>query len=303
MSRPRPARLAALGAALLAAAWLASGLYSVESDESAVAFLFGRALARDVLPGIHWNPPAPLGRVVVQRTATSFVMPIGFRLAPARGLAPISDLWLTGDTNLVTARLTVQYRIRSLAGYLLAQEQPSELLRRAGEREVTRFFVHAGVDDVLTGKRTELVRAVARGLQALLDAEGAGIEVQSVTVEELVPPQAGQVRAAFQAVQDAQADHERSLLEAGAYRAQVLAEAEGEAQRLRVVARAERDADIEVARGEAERFRALEREHERAPRLTESRLRLEMLERVVPRLETWVVEPGPQGRVNLRVVR
>ena len=34
----------------------AGGLYSVEPDESAVGFVFGRAVARDVLPGIHWNP-------------------------------------------------------------------------------------------------------------------------------------------------------------------------------------------------------------------------------------------------------
>ena len=44
--------------------WLAAGVYSVESDQSAVAFVLGRAVGRDVLPGIHWNPAWPIGRVV-----------------------------------------------------------------------------------------------------------------------------------------------------------------------------------------------------------------------------------------------
>lgn len=286
----------------LAVAWLTSGVYSVEPDESAVGFVFGRAVARDVLPGIHWNPPWPSGRVEIAQTATSFVMPVGFRMLREAG-SPISELWLTGDTNVVTARLTVQYRIRSLADFLLASESPRELLRRASEREVTRFMGGDGVDAVLTSRQAELRAAVRGGVQAVLDAEGVGIDVQSVAIEELAPPRQGAVRSAFQAVQDASADRERTIFEARAYRAQILAEAQGEADRMRSEAQGERHRRTEIAGGEAQRFASLAREHARAPAVTEQRLYLEALERLLPGLETYVVEPGPDGRVHLRVVR
>ena len=45
-------------------------------------------------------------------------------------------------------------------------------------------------------------------------------------------------------------------------------------------------------RGEAERFQALAREHDRAPAVTEQRLYLETLERILPRVETYVDRAG-----------
>jgi membrane protease subunit HflK len=293
-------RLVAVAALLL---WAASGVYGVASDASGVAFVFGRAVARDVPPGIHWNPPWPLGRVHVARTATNFTMPIGFRFVEDGDATPVSDLWLTGDTNVVTGRVTIQYRIASLADFALVHEDPRELLRRAGERAVTRALIGADVDSVLTTGRTALLRTVRSDVQRQLDDAGVGIEVQSVTVEELSPPRPGGVRSAFQDVQNARADQERAQNEARAYRAQALAEATGAADRLRSDGQAEKYRRVEIARGEAERFAALAREHERAPDVTEERLYLETLERLLPRIETYVVEPGPGGKVNVRVVR
>jgi len=44
-------------------------------------------------------------------------------------------------------------------------------------------------------------------------------------------------------------------------------------------------------------------EHDRAPLVTEQRLYLETLEQLLPNLETYVVEPGEDGKINLRIVR
>ena len=290
-------------APLLLAAYLASGLYSVQSDESAVSFVLGRAVGRDELPGMHWNPPWPFGRVLVEKTATNFTMPIGYRLIDRPGEPPISDSWLTGDTNVITGRLDIQYSIRSLTQFALAHEQPRELVRRAGERALSRFLVSEGVDAAITTKRAELQEFVRRTVQELLDAEGVGIQVQAVSVQELAPPLAGQVRNAFQEVQNASADRERAIAEARAYEAQVLAEAQGEAQRRISEATATRYRRIEVASGEAQRFQALAHERDRAPDVTEQRLYLETLERLLPSMQTYVLEPARDGKVNLRIVR
>lgn len=290
-------------APLVAAGYLAAGLYSVQSDESAVAFVLGRALGRDELPGMHWNPPWPVGRVLVQKTATNFTMPIGYRMIDRPVEPPISDSWLTADTNMITGRLDIQFSIRSLTQFAVGHEQPLELVRRTGERALSRFLASEGVDAAITTKRAALQEFVRRTVQELLDAEGVGIQVQAVSVQELAPPVDGQVRAAFQEVQNASADRERTISEAHAYEGQVLAEAQGEAQRRLSDANATRYRRIEVASGEAQRFLALARERDRAPAVTEQRLYLETLERLLPGIETYVVEPAKDGKVNLRIMR
>lgn len=287
----------------LAAVYGASGFYSVQSDESGIAFVFGRAVNRAVLPGIHWNPPRPFGRVSVARTATSFVMPIGFRLVERSDLPTVSDLWLTGDTNIVTLKLTVQYTVTSLADFELHHENPRQLLRRGGERVLTRWLIGQGIDGVLTTQRHALESAVHAGIQQLMDAEATGIEVQSLSIRELAPPLQGAVRASFQEVQNANADRERTIHEAHAYRAQTIAEAAGEAEKIVSRARSDRHARVELARGNAQRFLALAREHARAPAVTEERLYLETVDRLLPAIDTYIVEPAENGKVNLRIVR
>jgi membrane protease subunit HflK len=184
---------------------------------------------------------------------------------------------------------------------VLAHEDPREILRRAGERVLSQYLVSENVDAILTTKRREMQESVRGGVQRILDAHGVGIEVLAVGVQELAPPLQGDVRSAFQEVQNAHADRERAVFEARAYKAQVVAEAQGEAERRVAEASAERHRRIEIASGEVERFQALAREHDRAPAVTEQRLYLETLERILPRIHTWVVEPGPGGKVNLRV--
>ena len=292
-----------LGGALLLAGWLALGIYNVESDESAVAYVLGKAVGRDVLPGIHWNPPWPLGQVVVARTATNFLMPVEHR-GPAGSVSGASEsLWLLGDTNVIVGRLGIQYSIGSLTRFEVSHEDPRELLRRAGRRIATRFLAGESVDAALTTRRNELLDTVQRQVQAILDDHGSGIEIQSVNVEALAPPEQGGVRQAFQEVQSALADKERVVDEARADRAQILAEAEGEAEHRVTQAEAARHRRVEIAKGEGERFRRLALEHRKTPGLTEQRLYLETIEEILPRMDTYVVQSGPDGKVNLRVVR
>ena len=294
---------ALLFGAVLLGGWLSLGIYNVESDESAVAYVLGRAVGRDVLPGIHWNPPWPLGRVVVARTATNFLMPVEHAARPGRGATASESLWLLGDTNVIVGRLGIQYSIRSLTRFEVSHEDPRELLRRAGRRIVTRFLAGESVDAALTTRRNDLLETVQRQVQTILDRHGSGIEIQSVNVEALAPPEQGGVRQAFQEVQSALADKERVVDEARADRDQILAEAEGEAVHRVTQAEAARHRRVEIAKGEGERFRRLAREHRKTPWLTEERLYLETIEEVLPRMETYVVQSGPDGKVNLRVVK
>jgi hypothetical protein len=62
--------------------------------------------------------------IIVDKTATSFVMPVGYQFIERPGEPAMSDLWLTADTNVITLRVNVQYSLQSLADFypLIANE-------------------------------------------------------------------------------------------------------------------------------------------------------------------------------------
>lgn len=282
-------------AAALVVAYAAAGTFNVEPDETGVAFLFGRAVEPRLEPGLHWNPPRPFGRVVVARTATNLTVPIGYAVDPRfrdENIARASDLWLTGGSSLVRARLDIQYTVSDLRALLTGSEAPTEMLRAAAERVATRIFMRSSVDDILTNRRQILRQDIQAELQELIDAQGLGLEVRAVDIVEMSPPPDGEVDLAFQQVQSARSDRERTIQDALARQSQITSAAAAQARETEERARADRFARVEVAKGRAARFTALAKEHAAAPAMTEQRLYLERMETLLPRAQLYVVEPG-----------
>jgi modulator of FtsH protease HflK len=108
---------------------------------------------------------------------------------------------------------------------------------------------------------------------------------------------------AFQEVQNARADRERQISEAEAYANGVVPVARGEAEKMVNEALGFSDQRLNRARGDADRFVKLAAEHRRAPALLERRLYLEMTERVLPRVRRYVLEPGSDGSLPVRIVQ
>lgn len=288
--------------AAAAALYATSGIFNVEPDETAVAFVFGRA-GPLLDPGIHWNPPTPIGRVAIDKTATNRTAPIGYASGPPVGeqiSARATDLWLTGGSSMVRARLDIQYTVANLYAFLAHSESPTDVLRAAAERVATRFFVQSSVDDILTARRQVLRQDIQTALQEILDRHRLGIQVRSVDIVELSPPQDGEVDISFQQVQSARSDRERAIQDALAQQSQITAAAAAKARELEEAARADRFARVELAKGEATRFTALSKEHAAAPAMTEQRLYLEQMEKLLPRAKLYIVEPAGDGNFSVR---
>ena len=86
-----------------------------------------------------------------------------------------------------------------------------------------------------------------------LDNYGAGISVIDVKLQQVDPPQP--VIDAFNDVQRAKQDQERSINEATAYRNDIIPRAKGEAQKMIQGATAYKEKVIAEAQGDARRFR------------------------------------------------
>lgn len=265
----------ALGAVAL---YLLSGVYTVQAGELGLVRRFGRLVATDLPPGLHYRLPWPI------EEATR--VPVA---AVQRAEVPRS-LMLTGDQNLVNIAAKVHYRVRSAPQFAFNVDQPAVLVRDAAESALRATVGLRPVDPLLTSDKAN-VQAEARALlQDRLDVGGAGLEVLSVQLTEASPP--GDVASAFLDVASAREDRATYVNEALAYQNEIIPKARGEAVRLVRQAEGYRAEKIANATGEAGRFVSRLAEYRKAPDVTRTRLYLETVEKVLPGVPKFLVSPG-----------
>ena len=294
----RARRWLGLALLLLLAAWLGAGFYVVDTDEQAVVRRFG-GIAQRVGPGMHYRLPWPVDRVDVVKTTSVMKTGVGFRLAEGARTAAGMEL-LTGDTNILSVALVLQYVIRSPAEFLFRIEDPETLIGSLAETVLTETVIGMAVDEVLTTGRLAIQERVKTETQAMLDRYQSGVQITSSSIMTIaLDPSVAQ---AFQEVTDAMADREKSRNEARIYANNLLPKARGEANAVVQAAQASRQRRIAEAIGDADRFLALLEEHEKAPGITRSRLYLEAMERILPKVQMYVIDTEKgQVPLNLRV--
>src|SRR2546429_10005467 len=102
--------------ALAVAGYLLAGVFPVAADEQAVIRRFGRVAAR-LGPGIHYRLPWPVDRVDVIKTTAVMKTGVGFELPVGEARVAGVEI-LTGDTNIVSVAMTLQYVIGNPAAFL-----------------------------------------------------------------------------------------------------------------------------------------------------------------------------------------
>lgn len=244
------------------------------------------------------NPQMPAALLAVLPTANAGLA--GMSAPAGKGLHPVFDGYtLTGDANIVHARLTLRYRIADPFAYVRSAQDASRhhLIDGAAMDAATQVVAAMKIDDAL-GAGLETLRNRVRELtQQRLDALQMGIEVVAFEVNTILPPQA--TASAFSDVTSAQVESRTVLEQARTYRAQTMPRAESDAFRTRQQAAADARELISRARGEAAAFLALLAEHKAQPELVESRLRAETLEQVLPRVKTRTLVPSAGGQMNI----
>ena len=108
------------------------------------------------------------------------------------------------------------------------------------------------------------------------------------------------VAKAFQDVADAMADREKLINEAWAYRGNLLPRGRGQARTRLAEAAAYKQQRIAKAVGETSQFLALQKEYEKVPDITRTRLYLEAMERILPKVQLYVID-SDKGRVPLHL--
>jgi membrane protease subunit HflK len=278
--------LAALAAAVLL--WLASGFYIVGPGERGVVLFFGRAIGQTE-SGLRYRLPSPFQSHQIVDIATVRRAEIGFRTERGGSATnPGESLMLTGDENIVDVQLFVQYLVQDPDKFLFRARQPEVALRSSAEVALRAAVGQTDIDYTMTEGRVEVQDRVKKQLQELLDLYGTGLLATEARLLVVDPPK--EVKEAFHDVVRAWEDRERLIKEAEGYAEGVLPKARGEAVQMLRVAEGYREQRLIRARGDADRFVRIHGEYKKAEAVTRDRLYLEMVDRVLPRTKTVVVD-------------
>jgi membrane protease subunit HflK len=145
------------------------------------------------------------------------------------------------------------------------------------------------IDAVYTTAREQIERATVDTAQAMLDRYRAGIEILSIRLLYVHPPDA--VHDAFRDVASAQEDKLRTINLASVFSVEKINKVKGEAAAMTEAALASKEQRIAAATSDAHAFALRLEAYKRAPELTKFRLQIETLEDVLPGVRKFV-RPG-----------
>ena len=281
------------GLMIILVLYIASGLYRVLPDEQGVVLRFGKFI-NTTQPGLHYHFPMPFERVLTPKVTKVNRVDVGFRPASDTGRSsgvgnvPEESLMLTGDENIVDINYSVFWVIKDAGKFLFNIQSPVETVKATSETAMREVIAKNEIQTILTEGRSNIEVEVQEITQQILDEYNSGIQITQVQTQQADPP--AQVIDAFRDVQAARADRERSKNEAEAYANDVIPRARGEAEQVLQQAEAYKKEVVAKAEGEASRFLAIYNEYKNAKSVTQERMYLETMEKVLADIDKVIID-------------
>jgi membrane protease subunit HflK len=283
---------------VVAALW--SSIFQISTEEVGVITRFGKYV-RQVESGLNLKIPfaEEVYKVPVERQQK---LEFGFRTTQAGVNTQYSQsirtreeslstedesLMLTGDLNLAEVQWVVQYRIDNAYNNLFKVRNPESTLRTLSEAAMRQIVGDRTVNEVLTVGRTEIANNLQQLIQQICREYSLGLKIEQVVLQDVNPPEP--VKAAFNAVNEAQQEKETLINQAKSEYNKVIPKARGQAEETIQQAEGYAAERVNNADGEAARFTALYNEFIKAPEVTKRRIYLETMSTVVPKIGNVVI--------------
>ena len=286
---------------LAAIVFLVTGLYTVNPEEVGVIQRFGKYLST-TQPGLHFKIPFGVDKLTKVKVKHVFKEEFGFRTLQAGVRTKYSTqsynqeaIMLTGDLNIADVEWIVQYRIKDPVKYLFNVRNVEETMHDVSESVVREVVGDRSVDEVIVLNRKEIADKSQIMLQEQLDIYNVGLEIVTINLQNVNPPKA--VQPAFNNVNSAKQEKERIINEAWEKYNQVIPEAEGKSKRTVEEAEGYAVNRVNRANGDANRFIQMYNEYRYSKTVTRKRLYLEMMEKVLPKVEKKYIVDDAQNSI------
>jgi membrane protease subunit HflK len=274
------------------AVWALSGFYRVDADEQGVVLRFGK-YTNMTQPGLNYHLPFPIESVMTPKVSKVNRIDVGFRSSNDGSRGAIGDIkeesaMLTGDENIVDINYSVFWVIKDASKYLFNIQDPIGTIKVVAETAMREVIARKKIQTILTQGRAEIEIEVQKIMQQILDSYNSGVDITQVQAQKSDPP--AQVIDSFRDVQAAKADKERAQNEAEAYANDIIPRARGEAAKIVQEAEGYKKEVVAQAEGEASRFIAIYNEYAKAKTVTQERMYLETMEKVLSGVNKIIID-------------
>jgi len=255
---------------LFVAAYMLSGVYFVKWDEQGIVRRLGMIVQENVPPGLHYRWPSPFEKVTLVKKDNIQRIQSG------------TSLLLTGDMNLVNVNAGIHYKVSDPVKYSLQVNNLDSLIKAVATTSIRQVVSEKNIDYLLADGRSEVETASKNLLQEALDKNNTGVEIVNLQLLEMIPPK--EILDSFQDVASAREDKATYINEALAFRNTLIPEARANAYKSIKEAEAYKEEKIKTAQGDAMLFTQKQKEYQKTKGVTEFRLYMETMERILPKV-------------------
>lgn len=277
--------------AVVAGIVLFQSFFTVNTEEVGIVTRFGKYI-KEEQPGLKFKIPF-VDKVQFVPIQRQLKQEFGYRTnnnpGPANRNIGYSDesLMLTGDLNLSDIEWVVQYRIDNPYDFLFKIRNAETTLRDISEAAMRQVVGDRTVNEVLTVGRADVATRVEEIVQALSNEYQMGIKIEQIVLQDANPPEP--VKPSFNGVNEAQQRRETLINQARADYNRIIPRATGEAQETIQQAEGYALDRVNRAEGEVSRFNDLYNEYIKAPEVTKTRIFLETMEEIIPKLGNKII--------------
>ena len=279
-----------------------TSFYTVKANEEAVVLRFGK-YTNTVGPGLHAKIPYGIDKILKGEVKRIYNEEFGFRtdqqgisgtIAYLYPEAKEEKLMLTGDLNCAEVHWVIRYKIKALEEYFFNLRDVRDTIRGVSQAVMRTLIGDRSIDEVLTIGRTEIEQKSKEDIQRLLDSYKSGIDIQTVLLKGVNPPEP--VKDAFNAVNQAIQIRDKIINEAEGQKNKILPAAEGKKQQVIKEAEGYRIRRVNEATGDIKAFLAVYEEYIKAEDVTRRRLFLETMSKVIPKCEKlYIIDKDIKG--------
>ncbi|WP_239617064.1 FtsH protease activity modulator HflK [Cohnella mopanensis] len=264
-----------------------SSFYTVQEQERAAILTFGKYTGESTA-GLHFKWPYPIQQVIVVPAELTQRIYIGYRQVGDVS-TPVDEeaMMITGDENIVSADAVVQWKISNIQKYLYNIDNPEQFLRNAASSSIRSVIGSEKLDYAITDGKTEIQDKVRERLLEIQGKYETGMQIIDIKFQDIEPP-SGQVEESFREVTNAREEKNTKINNAVKYENDKIPKARGEAQAQLENAEAVKKSRILNAEGDVAQFNAIYAEYAKNKGVTESRLIVETLEKILPKAKIFI---------------
>nr|WP_297703034.1 FtsH protease activity modulator HflK [uncultured Butyrivibrio sp.] len=270
--------------------------YSVKEQEQAILTMFGKVLRVDTA-GLYFKVPFLQDVHLIDMTTHG--IGIGYVIKDGQNIT-IDDegVMITSDFNFVDIDFYLEYKVSDPVAAYYNSQAPETIMKNMALACIRNTVVNYTVDDVITTAKGQIQAEVKEKLQQELTDKNIGMMVVNLSVQDAEPP-TEEIVQAFKSVETAKQGKDTAVNNAKKYQSEELPKAEADADKIIQDAEAYKQARIAEAEGQVARFNEMYEQYKLQPYITKKRLFYETMEDVLPGLKVIISDGNTQQMLPL----